>query len=278
MNEFFMFCGKYIDNYACLIIGICMLTVIISALLGKVSKKQNLKKIERDRHCRELYNKYGDDKEKLTESIYKYYEECNYNPVTSFLSRFCIAALNVFMVIVVLASFNPISNMTDISKEQLRLITDVYSEEYENQYYTELSVLSELDNIEELLVSKGVSQETLSKLNNLQCQLTVGSIKTYCVPKLSHNDNFILLPIITFTLGFMNFIPDLLKALTAIKKKSISKSKAEIINCSFSLLVLIFSSIVIFYAPIIVCVYFFMQRVYQLCKKIFSCYKQKHKH
>lgn len=277
MSAFYAFVGKYFDNYAIVIILICFMSIIVSAALNIVRRKQADEKKKRNQYCKQLYKKIGDDKDKLSKAIYEYYRDSNYNPIKSFFSSLFVVLINVFMIVVVVSSFNPISNMTDISKKEVQLVVDIYSQEYDAKYYQEMSVLSNLDNIDELLLENGVSSNTVLKLNELCNKLSIGSFKAFYIPSFETRETLITLPIITLALGLIRLFSVLTKQIKLLKKQPLQSAKISVLICCLSIFTFAVSSIVVFYAPIIVCLYFCLHSLYSLFQQGLSyCKKRKY--
>lgn len=86
--------GIPITCYPAFIIGLCLVTKIIRIFLNKYSKKQSEEKAVRDEKIAQLQKEAGGDRNVLSDKIYEYYKESNYNPYLTFLSKVALIIID----------------------------------------------------------------------------------------------------------------------------------------------------------------------------------------
>lgn len=118
--------GIPITCYPAFIICLCLVTKIIRIFLNKYSKKQSEEKAVRDEKIAQLQKEAGGDRNVLSDKIYEYYKESNYNPYLTFLSKVALIIIDFAIVAVMVTTFKPISNFHVVEKDTATTITQIY--------------------------------------------------------------------------------------------------------------------------------------------------------
>lgn len=282
IKDFYMFFGNLIDNYVVLIILFCILIKIVSIPLKVVLSKQQKEKVQRDDYCKELYSKYSDDQEKLSDEIYKYYKESKYNPLVYFSIKTVIIIVNILLILLMVGTFKPISNFTDISETEKNQIIDIYEEKNHGLNYQEISLLNNLDQMNESLLDAGISSQTIQTLYNLKDKFTLFDVPMYEIPHISGLNLGSVVLVIALATSFARIIPPiqhLIKYRKSFNRMGLQEKQKFIVSPVISLITFILSISIILNTPLVVCFYFIFQYLYalilELMKTIFNYKKSK---
>lgn len=271
MKDFYIFFGNLFNNYVVLIIVFCVLTKIVSIPLKLIASRQYKEKAVRDQHCKKLYSEYGSDKEKLTEKIYEYYKSSKYNPITFYTVKIIIIFINILLILLMVGTFKPISNFTNISESEKKQIVEIYEEQNEKTStklnYTEISLLNSLDDIKGPLVEAGISNQTINTLYSIKEKFTLGSVPMYAIPKLGALNAGSLVLFIALGASFAKVIPVLVNCIKRrkdFKTMGLSDKQKFIASPIISVLTFVLSISIIFNTPLVICFYFIFQYIYVL--------------
>ncbi|MGN0006355.1 MAG: YidC/Oxa1 family membrane protein insertase [Candidatus Gastranaerophilaceae bacterium] len=271
-----------IYNYALLIIILTLLVKGVRTLLDKVNAKQAVVKKERNAKIKQ-FQEESKDKDELTDKIYNYYKETNYNPFLSVFLSVLMIVLDFAIISMALATFNPISNFKIIEPESTQSIVSIYREgegDSANKY-TEIRLLKDLETYEDKYIEAGVSQEEINTLYEFRDTFKLGSFETYIVPSM----NKITLQSLPCLLTFGVFAANTLWLIIIHLKQFIKvlqnnkKEPLEILMGAFPLmldaLTVALVSSLIFNTPIVISFYFLINYSWMLITKIINACKRK---
>lgn len=258
----------------------CVIVKIISFFLGKISRKQTAAGRERAAKIKQLQQESGGDRDALTDKIYDYYKESNYNPVLNFFSKFVIIAVNFAILTAFVSTFSPITNYKVITDENAQKIVSIYKEnEPDATQYTEMRLLNDLEKYENQYKKAGVSNEEIQRLYNLRDSLTLGKLKTYMVPTIKNFSPATLIPIVAFILYLIKFLLDIIRQLKSLKDSfgslDITGKLTGILSPFMSVFSLVLVSTIILKTPIIVSFYFIINYLWGIGQYIIENTKSK---
>lgn len=272
--------GIPITCYPAFIIGLCLITKIIRIFLNKYSKKQSEEKAVRDKKIAQLQKEAGGDRDVLSDKIYEYYKESNYNPYLTFLSKVALIVIDFAIVAVMVATFKPISNFHVVEKDTATTITQIYMDKEEKSTpYTEIRVLKDLEKYESDFEKGGVSKADIKKLYDLRDSFSLGSLKTYLVPPVKDNPQLMAVPALAMVLYVAQYIIGLWQSIEKMRlsfKKLKPAGKAmmltqPILNTAF----LALTATIVFNTPIVISFYFIVTYTWNLMNTIVQLIKTK---
>lgn len=272
--------GIPITCYPAFIIGLCLVTKIIRIFLNKYSKKQSEEKAVRDKKIAQLQKEAGGDRDLLSDKIYEYYKESNYNPYLTFLSKMALIVIDFAIVAVMVATFKPISNFHVVEKDTATTITQIYMDKEEKSTpYTEIRVLKDLEKYESDFEKGGVSKADIKKLYDLRDSFSLGSLKTYLVPPVKDNPQLMAVPALAMVLYVAQYIIGLWQSIEKMRlsfKKLKPAGKAmmltqPILNTAF----LALTATIVFNTPIVISFYFIVTYTWNLINTIVQLIKTK---
>lgn len=272
--------GIPITCYPAFIIGLCLVTKIIRIFLNKYSKKQSEEKAVRDEKITQLQKEAGGDRDVLSDKIYEYYKESNYNPYLTFLSKVALIVIDFAIVAVMVATFKPISNFHVVEKDTATTITQIYMDKEEKSTpYTEIRVLKDLEKYESDFEKGGVSKADIKKLYDLRDSFSLGSLKTYLVPPVKDNPQLMAVPALAMVLYVAQYIIGLWQSIEKMRlsfKKLKPAGKAmmltqPILNTAF----LALTATIVFNTPIVISFYFIVTYTWNLINTIVQLVKTK---
>lgn len=240
-------------------------TKIISIPLNRVLNKQKSAKKERDLKIAELKENTNGDQEALTEEIYQYYKNIDYNPIKTFISKAVIVVLNLSILFSVVGVFKPVTNFSELNKEQIKTATTIYQENFDTNSYIEIEMLHNLDKVKPLL-EKELSKENIDNLNEVKSKFVVGSLDTTIIPTHSDKGVYICLPVIVLILCVLQQI-----VVNLNKKEKNELLIGSLMGCISVGITALF----VFKTPIIVCLYFLVIDFYSLVLSVFNYIKSK---
>ena len=248
--------------------------------MGKISRKQTAAGKERAAKIKQLQQESGGDRDALTDKIYDYYKESNYNPVLNFFSKFVIIAVNFAILTAFVSTFSPITNYKVITDENAQKIVSIYKEnEPDATRYTEMRLLNDLEKYENQYKKAGVSNEEIQRLYNLRDSLTLGKLKTYMVPTIKNFSPATLIPIVAFILYLIKFLLDIIRQLKSLKDSfgslDITGKLTGILSPFMSVFSLVLVSTIILKTPIIVSFYFIINYLWGIGQYIIENTKSK---
>lgn len=270
--------GIPITCYPAFIIGLCLVTKIIRIFLNKYSKKQSEEKAVRDEKIAQLQKEAGGDRNVLSDKIYEYYKESNYNPYLTFLSKVALIIIDFAIVAVMVTTFKPISNFHVVEKDTATTITQIYMEKEEKSTpYTEIRVLKDLEKYELDFEKGGVSKADIQKLYDLRESFSLGSLKTYLVPPVKDNPQLMSIPTLAMVLYVLQYIIGLWQSIEKMRlsfKKLKPAGKAmmltqPILNTAF----LALTATIVFNTPIVISFYFIVTYTWNLINTIVQLIK-----
>lgn len=248
-----------------LVIILIGVTKIITIPLSHIQKKQANAKKERDSKIKELQVSTNGDKDALTEEIYKYYKEIDYNPIKQFISKFIVFILNFAILFSLLGAFQPITNFSNLNKNTIQTIVDTYKGNFISNSYLEIEILNNLEELQPYLSDK-VSYEEFDELKKVRNKFTIGKVDTTIIPLQSNNNVYIALPIIVLILAVLKNLPVLLK--------KHNNSRSLMIDILMAVFDVAITSFFVFKTPIIVCIYLLINNIYSLLKIIINLLKE----
>ena len=272
--------GIPITCYPAFIIGLCLITKIIRIFLNKYSKKQSEEKAVRDKKIAQLQKEAGGDRDVLSDKIYEYYKESNYNPYLTFLSKVALIVIDFAIVAVMVATFKPISNFHVVEKDTATTITQIYMDKEEKSTpYTEIRVLKDLEKYESDFEKGGVTKANIKKLYDLRDSFSLGSLKTYLVPPVKDNPQLMAVPALAMVLYVAQYIIGLWQSIEKMRlsfKKLKPAGKAmmltqPILNTAF----LALTATIVFNTPIVISFYFIVTYTWNLINTIVQLIKTK---
>lgn len=272
--------GIPITCYPAFIIALCLVTKIIRIFLNKYSKKQSEEKAVRDKKIAQLQKEAGGDRDLLSDKIYEYYKESNYNPYLTFLSKVALIVIDFAIVAVMVATFKPISNFHVVEKDTATTITQIYMDKEEKSTpYTEIRVLKDLEKYESDFEKGGVSKADIKKLYDLRDSFSLGSLKTYLVPPVKDNPQLMAVPALAMVLYVAQYIIGLWQSIEKMRlsfKKLKPAGKAmmltqPILNTAF----LALTATIVFNTPIVISFYFIVTYTWNLINTIVQLIKTK---
>lgn len=248
--------------------------------MGKISRKQTAAGRERAAKIKQLQQESGGDRDALTDKIYDYYKESNYNPVLNFFSKFIIIVVNFAILTAFVSTFSPITNYKVITDENAQKIVSIYKEnEPDATQYTEMRLLNDLEKYENQYKKAGVSNEEIQRLYNLRDSLMLGKLKTYMVPTIKNFSPATLIPITAFILYLIKFLLDIIRQLKSLKGSfsslDITGKLTGILSPFMSVVSLILVSTIILKTPIIVSFYFIINYLWGIGQHIIENTKSK---
>ena len=214
----------------------------------------------------------------LSDKIYEYYKESNYNPYLTFLSKAALIIIDFAIVAVMVTTFKPISNFHVVEKDTATTITQIYMDKEEKSTpYTEIRVLKDLEKYESDFEKGGVSKADIQKLYDLRDSFSLGSLKTYLVPPVKDNPQLMSIPTLAMVLYVLQYIIGLWQSIEKMRlsfKKLKPAGKAmmltqPILNTAF----LALTATIVFNTPIVISFYFIVTYTWNLINTIVQLIK-----
>lgn len=276
--------GIKIYNYALLIIVLTLLVKCVRTLLDKVNAKQAVVKKERNEKIKQ-FQEESKDKDELTDKIYNYYKETNYNPFLSVFLSILMIVLDFAIISMALATFKPISNFKIIAPESAQSIVSIYREAEGDSAnkYTEIRLLKDLETYEDKYVEAGVTQEEINTLYEFRDTFKLGNFETYVVPSMNKLTLQSLPCFLTFGVFAVNTLWLIIIHLREFIKvlKNNKKEPLKVLMGAFPLmldaLTVVLVSSLILNTPIVISFYFLINYSWTLITKIINTFKKKNK-
>ena len=251
-----------------------MLIIIIGRLISIpcdiVRKKQNIEKKKRNEVYTKIEKEANGDKSKITDEIYNYYKESNFKPWKLIFTNIVIFLVDLIILTSILACFKPLTNFSDIPKEDVKQMVSIYNESSEIKKYPEISMLYNINETTSILKNNNIADKYINEIITVKENFMLGNLDTTTVPKMSSEPNIKILPIIVLSLCVLqNLIP----IINILKKKNKNR-KLLIINLSVMIFVLSITMTIIMSTPVIVCFYLMIIYLYGIGRKIISILKE----
>ena len=254
MSHIYHYFGALFDNYAIFIIVLVLVTRLVTIPLSKMSKKQNAEKQNRKQVYKKLEEETNGNKEELTNKIYKYYKESDFNPWKSFFSKFIIFALNMAIVFSIIGCFSPLTNFSNIPKADVEKIVTVYTQEIETKRYPQISMLDNIDKTVEVLEKNNISYDYINEIKTIKEKFMLGRLDTTQIPKGSNNSFVKWLPVLVSLLLIMRCLVSIMTIVRVTKDENQRLISLASVVPSTVLSVIMTISIAGF-TPVIVCFY-----------------------
>ena len=273
MSSIYHFFGNLFGNYAVFIIVFVLITRLVSIPLNKISKKQTIEKQKREAKYKEFEKECNGDREELSNKIYEYYKNSNFNPYTSFISKFLIIVLNIVIVFAIVGCFSPLKNFSSIPENEVQNIVNIYKEETKTKRYPEITMLSDVDSTAKLLKNKGIKSEYINEIKNTKEKFKIFGFDTTQVPKYTNELWVKVLPYLVVSLLIIRTLITILFQIVHIKdKKKLTMLLASTLPST--LLSVGFSIALSIYTPVIVCIYLMILYISSLISTISSLVKK----
>lgn len=266
--------GIKIQNYAVFILLFCLVIKCIKEVFNKIDAKQTKEKKAREEKIKKLQEESKGDKELLTEKIYKFYQDSNYNPILYYFIKISVFVLDFALISVMVATFKPMTNFNMISEDSIQSIVSIYKEQEGKsaKNYTEIRLLQDLEEYENLYKSSGVSEEELETLYDLKDSFDLFGMQTYIVPDFNNYSPEMVFPLIAFMLFIINTLIALIKQCSSLKRifkeGTLTQKALSLIAPGLLVLSTILVCTFIFNTPIVISFYFIINYAWNLMKNI----------
>lgn len=273
--------GIKIYNYAIFIIVLCLVVKIIKEFFNKISKKQADEKKIRDQKIKEFQKETNGDRDALTDKIYNFYQESNYNPFFDYFIKVVIFVLDFAIISAMVATFKPISNFNIVSDESAASIVSIYKEREGDaaKKYVEIRLLKDLDEYVDEYKANGVSDEEIQTLYDLKETFMIGNTETYIVPSMDKITVASALPIMAFFIFVLNTILSMSRQFKSIKKAiktgTLQQKMLALLSPAMTLLSVVLICTFIFNTPMIISFYFIINYTWNFIRNIILLYKDK---
>lgn len=271
ISYIYHFIGNLFNNYAIFILLVIIIGRLISIPCDSVRKKLNAEKKERDAVYAEIQKKTNSEKDKITNEIYNYYKKSNFKPWKLVFTNVIIFLVNTIILISILACFKPLTNFSNIPKNEVKEIISIYQNNVDTKRYPEITILSDIDKISNILKNNNISNKQINEILSVKNKFMIGKLDTTVIPKTSNETNVKIFPI---TFIGLCVLQNLISIVNILCKKNKNK-KLIIINLISLIFTLLVTISIIRTTPVIVCFYLMIIYMYGIIRKIISILKDK---